>query len=251
MLTKIFSRVQAIVIIVVSSFCILQSALATESFTQDEVRSQLAVNWVQFAPSVYYRVYGYYPEKWADVRNSGLVQIELIVGGNVVDPDDGKFDFQGDIAYIYQGPTRAPQVSQLTSMNGMIVRTVQAAAAKSSYLQLFDKFESGGVEVPDQWTTQPSRLRFGMCACANHALLQHYAIYRNGVLSMQELLGSPASPYDAESVNPASGRRLGDELNLAGGFLFETLPANNSPEAVLARLYPLDETGQVLARFSF
>ena len=60
--------------------------------------------WLENAPMYYWKVYERWPERWQDVVDAGLVTAPLHeLSGPLIEPDDGSWDFPGDIQYSYQG----------------------------------------------------------------------------------------------------------------------------------------------------
>src|SRR5690348_9806902 len=67
----------------------------------------------------FYSIYGYWPNSWSEVVESGIVQAPLVnVDGQIVDPDDGKCDFVNDLQYISASDATAPSISTVLEASG-------------------------------------------------------------------------------------------------------------------------------------
>jgi hypothetical protein len=188
----------------------------------DEKGQQFAeIHRVQLQEGVraYYALYGYWPLRWADVVEEGLVTVEISTPhGNSVNPDDPNLDFDFDAYYSYRGTASAPEIAMLHSFDSPAVRRYpvnkpedwrdRALRAQATWQKT-----KPGLPCPfEGWENQPAQLkRLAICDLNNRLLAEFMFTPAGRHGSWNSFVGSGCASVTAADVNPITGLAwLGD-----------------------------------------
>jgi hypothetical protein len=185
---------------------------------------EVAQNFMLNEPAWYYKLYGYWPESWQKIADAGLFTAELIsVHGKVIQPDDNRLDFDGDLQYMYKGPQTAPVLACL--------RKHFDGSTQISYERLEERWGDQPQTYADQYNSPPAGLLSRPAHLVEHwrgemgdlptnrlrqhqravALAYHFAAYMfhsaNGRhASWEELHLMGFAPLKPGTINPQTGQ---------------------------------------------
>lgn len=207
-----------------------QALAATDATSTDLHEVQEGVflyttpTWLAVAPVAYYKVYGEWPENWSAIADAGLFQVSLAsASGEPIDPDDGSFDFNGDMAYHYRGPQTKPLIQRAGARGGLIVQAEEVADAPYSYAHYLTNFGyEEQAELYGPLVEQPERLKmFALQRMLIFAVGWFSRLHGRVPLTWKEFMTSGLTPIDEHSVNPITGGPFyGD--GRASNFLFQS-----------------------------
>lgn len=168
----------------------------------------IATSQLQVGLQQYYAVYGEWPTAWQDVIDVGIFQVQLRgYQMQVIDPDDGELDFNGDLAY--DPAVRADGsvvVQQILDVNGVVTKQteVQPPATYAEVypaLQQLATWEDLSVQFEDEkWLRQ-----FAILGMINQGIFIYRKLYGEYPAELADLLRSGLSPIDFDSINPLTG----------------------------------------------
>lgn len=183
-----------------------------------DVPFDIGSNFINQAATIFFKSEGRWPYNWAEVREYGIIQTELIApGGQMIDPDDRSLDFLWDVTYSYTPGDNAPVVTCLfdldqpsgssdvleipnTSLDDLLIAYDQAT------YQLYDfpqKYSATWI-----YNDRNARRLTAAMLMANISL-QLYMLHTNKRLSsVDEYLSSGWNTFDANSVNPCTGGQI-------------------------------------------
>jgi hypothetical protein len=156
-------------------------------------------------PSAYFKVFGEWPQTWSEIVDEGLFQVDLeTIDGSVIDPDDGDWDFPGDIAYVYQGASTPPIIKILSIGDGMSIMShpaVDPGTTYELYLNGYDEYETLANSVPQLKLLALRQLLRG-------SLRSFVLVHGSLPSSWEEFLQSGLTPIDSASTNPVTGEHF-------------------------------------------
>jgi len=180
--------------------------------------------WLLAAPVAYYKVRGEWPETWSAIVVDELFQVELrSVDGQVIDPDDESFDFNGDAAYLYRGSQNKPLIQTAGSREGMSVRGEEVLDAPYSYAEYLNDFGyEDNQDIYGPLIEQPEYLKlFAIRSMLIYCVGWYSRIHGHVPETWDEFISSGLTPIDENSVNPVTGGPFfGD--GRANDFMFES-----------------------------
>ena len=160
--------------------------------------------------AVYYRkVFGVWPASWAQVRESGIFQVQLpaMPGGNI-DPDDQQLDFFTDIHYLYSPANSDPIVlvrEDLISGNRIESIKINPTATYSEFLAGLR--EGGTTEEYAQYENDQEMLKlFAILGIASQDLSTFHKLHQRYPHDWREFMQSGIGPIDEHSINPVTHR---------------------------------------------
>jgi hypothetical protein len=217
-----------------------------------------AFDWLGSAPMHYWMVYEHWPERWQDVVDAGFVTQPLYDPfGKVMNPDDGSWDFPGDVQYSYQGEA-VPLIVPEPSPEGTDY-SYPTASCTATWEQMFAM--SVQKEAAEKLKGNKERQRqLSVCSLIREGATRFYEAYGRLPASYAELAESGFSPLTPGTINPLTGkpyRGLGEpndfvfvcSLDDGSKHVFigmdgkEVLPKFTGP-LLNCTVYPTDEHGE-------
>lgn len=196
----------------------------------------------------YYALYGRWPAAWADVREAGIIQVELYdAAGNRIDPDDRRVDSWGDVIYAgSDGSGQAIIRGRLLPSNEVSSKSLKPA---NPYQRRFrfdrSKLPEGAFDLSTLLADERWMKLCAMTGMLSRCINQFASCYERAPANLAEFMGSPFAPFDWHSVNPVTGQAL--RLDGSAGDIwvgpFETDPARLQDDGNLI----LPSTAPVLA----
>ncbi len=173
-----------------------------------------AVAYLMKAPPTFYSIHGHWPANWSEVRESGLVQADLRNSdGMLVNPDDGSFDFAGDIQYVYEPGATAPRI--LLGENSAI----DLLPREMTYESMFDSLKvSSNAGVADIYNRNELQTLLGMQEMAMQGINLFTSVKGRAPYAWMEVEQAGLAPFRCGDLNPATGGLLkldGSALDLA------------------------------------
>jgi hypothetical protein len=207
------------------------SFLKVEGYPQVLVCPSL--QFVNEAPQAYYKVFGQWPQTFAEIEEAGLIRSNLTIEGSyVITPDDGKFDDPADILYIFRGPQTPPQIATLgqVALSGTAQANPEAASTVSSLpngatatslpalknLHVYAEQSRRKLESDNKPEANQGALRYGGNLAAHKLLAIAYmcmlgaadyrSVYGTFPDKWDNFVDTGFCPVTSDMVNPATGQ---------------------------------------------
>ena len=168
--------------------------------------TDIAALQMQIALQYYYKIYEHWPTSWQDIVDVGIFQVPLRGFHNeVIDPDDSKLDFEGDLFYDALSSTGdKAKIRELILIDGMSINYIDVPHYATYNEQLTALADY--VSYAPWFLERPERLRYlailGMC---NAQLLQYYHVHEHYPYTWADFINSGLAPVSWSSVNPLTG----------------------------------------------
>lgn len=165
----------------------------------------LAPSHVVSGARAYYRVYGKWPARWSDVVAEGLGSAQVVTpDGKLVDPDDGRLDFQYDCMYERGISASNPVVT--TSLDPTTQRAHSADVAQpQTYAAMLSYFKPGshGFDYVERYASDTARLKqWAIIGQVRIGLIQYREVLGEYPPDLQTYLDWGQGVIDASSINP-------------------------------------------------
>jgi hypothetical protein len=185
---------------------------------QGQVRIEYGASLIRNAIERYYRLTGAWPQQWQDVVQSGIIQVPVYgYGGEVINPDDDRIDFSGDVVYKGSETPTDEAVSVYYSSAKYGQTSVGKAYRQQTYREANNESQtiieqSGLKDTADfidynEVTSDPGMMKqlatLGLIA---DCLSMYDMIYGHFPYCWQDFLDSGLSPVDIHSINPRTGQ---------------------------------------------
>ena len=200
----------------------------------------------------YYRAFGHWPNRWQDVVAAGIHQVPIIaLSGDVINPDDGKFDCLGDV-YYFPPNANSPDafIAKLSPNEGYRVKYTRVPVPDTFEKQFGDFFmnDEASARFDRQsyvyWTATAERRRFlAILGVVDKCMPNYYYVHGDYPQTWQQFATSGLSPIDQSSVNPLTGGPFhGDGRAL--DFQYTYYPADKATQQSSFTILPVDENGK-------
>jgi hypothetical protein len=156
----------------------------------------------------YYRAHGNFPEKWSDVKDSGISTV-ILVGYQMqeINPDDPSLDFPGD---VYYENNRGTAFVHVLNLDGHPERI------RVHFPSTYVKTLQGMTEILELSTDQHARmneiskdnrqlLQYAMLGNMTRSMEIFRSIYNRYPADLQEFFQSGISPVTYNTINPITG----------------------------------------------
>jgi hypothetical protein len=169
----------------------------------------VSVGMVQLGIQYYFKVYGEWPDNWGEVVEKGLCQVPLVgYRMELINPDDGSFDFNGDV--VYDSTEQADGsviVSEVIDIDGYVVKNIPVTPPVdySELLPVLLEFE-GSRNLSAQFADENWLRQFAATGMIRERVLLYIDLEGGVPCSLNDLIVHGLSPYDYDSVNPLTGR---------------------------------------------
>jgi hypothetical protein len=200
------------------------------AFENALLQVQPSARMIEEAPKAYFRVYGVWPETFAQIHEAGLIRDNLSLDGQkAITPDDGPPQDFNDIQYVYRGPSQAPQILHYAvnvkySDAAIAAGLDQFVPGTGVYMDLpglgaNDTYSWAGAnrnyEQPDHAYITRSRELYGNTAV--HKLLAVASLCYTGAIeyrkhtgyipqSWKEFVDTGFCPVTSDMLNPVTGK---------------------------------------------
>ena len=155
----------------------------------------------------YYRVYEKWPRSWAELRESGLVQVDLHSSdGKLIDPDNKKLDFSGDYRYIAPASEKMPARIMSTIIDRQSGNGNTILHPPKVYRYLFNAQSFGVKNYLPAYDDLPRVKLLACTALLRRGIGTFEDIHGRCPKDWDELIDSGLSAYDRLSINPATGQ---------------------------------------------
>jgi hypothetical protein len=202
------------------AICLMQTSAAAQAPRDgypgvglDGELHYIALNKVMLGTYCFHKVYARWPVDWAEVRDSGIVQVPLM-GFDLqeIDPDEASVTEFGDLHYAYDPTTGNATVHVAVNKGGFAIEHHPLSAGRT-YQQWFAIFDEGHASLGIQSDSYVSRYSEDTDKLRQFAILNQ--IYSNLELfksikgdyphTIAEFLRSGLGPVDDSSINPVTG----------------------------------------------
>jgi hypothetical protein len=156
--------------------------------------------------TAFHKVYERWPISWAEVVESGIWQTPLrSYDGAIVNPDDLRNDFAGDVYYDVSGDHPKLVFAETHTPDGP-ESMVHEFSVGGTYSGQFAKMGGEFSTVANYLQDEKRMVQFGILSAARSMLIYHKSVFGDYPKSMEEFRTSGLSPVDSRSVNPVTGR---------------------------------------------
>lgn len=185
---------------------------AAQSDEQEGVRIYSAGPLVVRTIQAYYKMGGTWPANWAEIKRLRLFQADLITpDGQVVDPDDGNLDYNGDAVYVPPIRNELPRVIYVTNLGsgGRDITNYEIQAPATYHDRMLSIANSSVVQDHESWRNGAERVdlfrAFALASIMDLSIDLFKMCHGRVPNNLQELMSSGLSPIDSNSVNPTTG----------------------------------------------
>lgn len=212
----------------------------------------VAQSQVQIGIQMYSRVYGRLPTSWAEVTGAGLWQVPL-VGFNLelINPDDGRLDFAGDVAY--QPFTNPPTIACLVldGYNKPVPQSIEVGPTQS-FKDYFDWVKTVYPDAPtDKILSDPKKLQqFAIIRGLKLTISTYRDIHGDYPKSYSELVSSGLGPISWTTINPVTDSHFKGDGS-PGDLLYRYYPASEMKDGKSSFLLQHVESDGSTSRFGY
>lgn len=186
--------------------------------------------WAKAGIYTFYKLHGYWPASWQSVVDDGLFDNEIRSSeGHIVNPDDSKLDFFGDV--VYMGPSESRDsvaLSYARDVGGLVAKQY-ILEAPATYEEQFAwilqnrALQSSTPEVEDYVSKliddEQAQKQVAIAAMFDRGILLFNVLNGRPPYTWDEYIQSGLAPFRSDSVNALTGTSFAGD-GRAGDFLY-------------------------------
>lgn len=179
---------------------------------------EYSLHWLKAGLYSYYSLYGKWPDKWADVVDTGLFQTSLInAESQPVDPDDPSLDFFGDLFYTPPQPgENQARISVMRNIRGIVTKYYvldPPATIQQTYTWMLGNSPAQAQsEMSSYYSSRLMNASWLKQVALATMLMKGLDLYRivhgHCPYTWDEYLASGLAPITAASINPVTGQHF-------------------------------------------
>lgn len=179
-----------------------------------------AMTWLMRGPQAYFAVNEKWPETWQDVVDSGLITQPLYEWeGQIVNPDDRSWDFNGDKQYMFQGDD-PPLIMSWTSFTNT-TDSLPVIVSMPTWEDIAGAPAAGeSASFPDLVGNKERQLQLSVVALINDGVSLFEQAYGRVPETYAELAESGMGPLAPGTLNSLTGEPWGG-TGAPNDFMFE------------------------------
>lgn len=187
--------------------------------------------WVKAGLCTYYQLKGRWPDKWEDVVKEGIFLSDLVtVEGHIIDPDDSKMDYFGDVYYTPLGDGEVDaRFTYVYDMDGMQIKQFVLEPPTTFADQYTWMAENGQLTRNNEKAKKyisalvqdPQRMKqIALATMLYKGIRLYNVIHGQPPATWNEYINSGLAPIKGDSINPVTGELFRGDGS-AGDFLYK------------------------------